>query len=254
MGSSSAKAVGVLVLEAVWPTPSRDGALGSTRGDQGRGLVEEDGRAGLTDAGSRRPGCELSSTLRYAKAGVSPATVGYVEAHGTGTALGDVVEIEALTRLFRETGANKRECIVGSVKSMIGHTKCAAGLAGLINASLALYHKVLPPTIGVEAPNPKLDLQEGPLRLCTQPQPWLHSHSDRPRRAGVSAFGFGGTNFHAKSSASGTIATSSRPPRVDGKRLAGGIAGLAGRRVASARRANRSTRRRARTWRATCSQ
>ena len=133
----------------------------------------------------------------YEKAGVSPATVGYVEAHGTGTALGDVVEIEALGQLFREAGANKRECAVGSVKSMIGHTKCAAGLAGLINASLALYHKVLPPTIGVEAPNPTLDLNEGPLRLCTQTQPWLHPHADRPRRAGVSAFGFGGTNFHA---------------------------------------------------------
>ena len=86
---------------------------------------------------------------------------------------------------------------MGSVKSMIGHTKCAAGLAGLINASLALYYKVLPPTIGVEAPNPKLDLIEGPLRLCTQAQPWIHPHTNRPRRAGVSLFGFGGTNFHA---------------------------------------------------------
>ena len=86
---------------------------------------------------------------------------------------------------------------MGSVKSLIGHTKCAAGLAGLINASLALYHKVLPPTIGIETPNPKLDLRDGPFRLCTQTQPWLHPHDDRPRRAGVSAFGFGGTNFHA---------------------------------------------------------
>jgi len=133
----------------------------------------------------------------YAKAGVSPATVGYVEAHGTGTALGDVVEVEALGRLFREADANPRECALGSVKSMIGHTKCAAGLAGLINASLALYHRVLPPTIGIDAPNPKLDLKEGPFRLCTQTEPWLHPHVDRPRRAGVSAFGFGGTNFHA---------------------------------------------------------
>ena len=90
----------------------------------------------------------------YTKAGVSPATVGYVEAHGTGTALGDVVEIDALSQLFRETGANRRECTVGSVKSMIGHTKCAAGLAGLINASLALYHNVLPPTIGIESRTP----------------------------------------------------------------------------------------------------
>jgi acyl transferase domain-containing protein len=133
----------------------------------------------------------------YAKAAVSPATVGYVEAHGTGTALGDVVEIEALGEVFQTAGASRRDCVVGSVKSLIGHTKCAAGLAGLINASLALYHKVLPPTIGIESPNPKLDLRDGPFRLCTQTQPWLHPHEDRPRRAGVSAFGFGGTNFHA---------------------------------------------------------
>ncbi len=133
----------------------------------------------------------------YAKAGVSPATVGYVEAHGTGTALGDVVEAEALSGLFREANAAPGVCAVGSVKSMIGHTKCAAGLAGLINATLALYHKVLPPTIGVEKPNPNLGLEDGPLRLCVQAEPWLHRAAEQPRRAGVSAFGFGGTNFHA---------------------------------------------------------
>jgi acyl transferase domain-containing protein/NAD(P)H-dependent flavin oxidoreductase YrpB (nitropropane dioxygenase family) len=133
----------------------------------------------------------------YAKAGVSPSSVGYVEAHGTGTALGDVVEIEALGRLFQDAGARPGHCVVGSVKSSIGHTKCAAGLAGLINASLSLYHNVLPPTIGIESPNPKLDLREGPFRLCTEAQPWLNTQADQPRRAGVSAFGFGGTNFHA---------------------------------------------------------
>ncbi len=133
----------------------------------------------------------------YAKAGVSPTTVGYVEAHGTGTALGDVVEVESLGQVFRAAGAGVRDCIVGSVKSLIGHTKCAAGLAGLINASLALHHKVLPPTIGIESPNPKLDLHDGPFRLCTEAEPWLHPDDGRPRRAGVSAFGFGGTNFHA---------------------------------------------------------
>ncbi len=133
----------------------------------------------------------------YAKSAVSPASVGYVEAHGTGTALGDVVEVEALGKIFRDAGAEQRQCVVGSVKSLIGHTKCAAGLAGLINTSLALYHKVYPPTIGIETPNPKLDLRDGPFRLCTRAQPWLHAHPDRPRRAGVSAFGFGGTNFHA---------------------------------------------------------
>jgi acyl transferase domain-containing protein/NAD(P)H-dependent flavin oxidoreductase YrpB (nitropropane dioxygenase family)/acyl carrier protein len=133
----------------------------------------------------------------YRKAGVSPATVGYVEAHGTGTALGDVVEFESLSRVFRSAGVGPHDCVVGSVKSLIGHTKCAAGLAGLINASLSLHHKVLPPTIGIETPNPKLDLRDGPFRLCTQAEPWLHPDDGLPRRAGVSAFGFGGTNFHA---------------------------------------------------------
>jgi acyl transferase domain-containing protein/NAD(P)H-dependent flavin oxidoreductase YrpB (nitropropane dioxygenase family) len=133
----------------------------------------------------------------YAQAGIDPGTVGYIEAHGTGTAVGDVVEIEALTQLFQRAGAGPGRCVVGSVKSQIGHTKCAAGLAGLIHASLALHHRVLPPTIGIEMPNPNLDLQSGPFRLNTEARPWLHAASmDHPRRAGVSAFGFGGTNFH----------------------------------------------------------
>ena len=132
----------------------------------------------------------------YAEAGVDPATVGYVEAHGTGTAVGDVVEVSALSRLFREAGAAPGSCAVGSVKSQIGHTKCAAGLAGLIHAALALRHRILPPTIGVESPNPRLDLKDAPLRLNTEARPWLHPTPDQPRRAGVSAFGFGGTNFH----------------------------------------------------------
>src|SRR5262249_33128356 len=99
----------------------------------------------------------------YAHAGVSPATVGYVEAHGTGTALGDAVEVEALREVFQAGGAPPHACVVGSVKSLIGHTKCAAGLAGLINASLALYHKVVPPTIGIESVNPRLELRDSPF-------------------------------------------------------------------------------------------
>ena len=133
----------------------------------------------------------------YAKALVSPAQIGYVEAHGTGTALGDAVEIEALGNLFANANAEPASCTLGSVKSMIGHTKCAAGLAGLLNASLALYHKVLPPTIGVQTPTAKLDLDGGPFRLRDQAAPWLTSDPASPRRAGVSAFGFGGANFHA---------------------------------------------------------
>ena len=133
----------------------------------------------------------------YAKAAVSPAQVGYVEAHGTGTALGDAVEIEALGNLFQNAGAEPGSCTLGSIKSMIGHTKCAAGLAGLLNASLALHHRVIPPTIGVKTPSAKLDLDQGPFRLRDQAAPWSHGDHEEPRRAGVSAFGFGGANFHA---------------------------------------------------------
>ena len=133
----------------------------------------------------------------YAEAGVDPATVGYVEAHGTGTAVGDVVELEALTRLFHDRASRSGGCVVGSVKSQIGHTKCAAGLAGLIHAALALRHRTYPPTIGITKPNPQLDLKEGNFRLNVEAQPWLHADGNHPRRAGVSAFGFGGTNFHA---------------------------------------------------------
>ncbi|MDR3632777.1 MAG: SDR family NAD(P)-dependent oxidoreductase, partial [Isosphaeraceae bacterium] len=97
----------------------------------------------------------------------------------------------------REAGAARHECALGSVKSLIGHTKCAAGLMGLINASLSLYHDVLPPTIGVQEPNARIELDSSPFRISTRTRPWIHAVRDRPRRAGVSAFGFGGTNFHA---------------------------------------------------------
>ncbi len=158
--------------------------------------ASSDGRAkGLT---APRPEGQIRALERaYAKAGIDPATVGYVEAHGTGTAAGDAAEIETLTQVFSEAGAAPGSCVVGSVKSQIGHTKCAAGLAGLINASLALYHGVIPPTIGVTRPSPRADWPSSPFRLNTAARPWLHAETARPRRAGVSAFGFGGTNFHA---------------------------------------------------------
>lgn len=130
----------------------------------------------------------------YAQARINPANVGLVEAHGTGTVVGDQTEARAIGQLFRDAGGDPQSCALGSVKSMIGHSKCAAGLAGLIKTAFALYHKVLPPTL-VEKPNPKANLDGGPLYLNTEPRPWVHGKS-HPRTAGVSAFGFGGTNFH----------------------------------------------------------
>ncbi|MCH7840589.1 MAG: acyltransferase domain-containing protein, partial [Planctomycetes bacterium] len=145
-----------------------------------------------------RPAGQISAMQRaYAKAGVSPDTVSLVEAHGTGTVVGDQSEVEALTAMFSQAGASKQGCALGSVKSMIGHTKCTAGLVGLLKAALALHHKVLPPTLGVVQPNAKANFKESPFHVNTETRPWLARADGVPRRAGVSAFGFGGTNFHA---------------------------------------------------------
>jgi polyketide-type polyunsaturated fatty acid synthase PfaA len=129
----------------------------------------------------------------YQQAGVDPSTVELVEAHGTGTRVGDRVEFQALSNVFKNV--SKNSCALGSVKSNIGHTKAAAGAAGIIKAALALHHKVLPPTLKVDTPDPDLNIQESPFYLNTQSRPWL-KNAKHPRRAGVSAFGFGGSNFH----------------------------------------------------------
>ena len=133
--------------------------------------------------------------MAYDEAGIDPSTVELIEAHGTGTKVGDEVEFQALKGLFGQPDNNHRRCALGSVKSMIGHTKAAAGAAGLIKAALAVYHKVLPPTLKVHEPDPKLNIHKSPFYLNTQSQPWF-SKKEHPRRAGVSAFGFGGSNFH----------------------------------------------------------
>ena len=145
----------------------------------------------------RVEGQVLALKRAYAKAGLSPASVKLIEAHGTGTVAGDQAEIEALTRLFQSSGAPVQSCAVGSVKSLIGHTKATAGVAGIIKATLALHHKVLPPTGGVEKPNSKARFPESPFYVNSELRPWINDSAEQPRRAGVSAFGFGGTNFHA---------------------------------------------------------
>ena len=132
----------------------------------------------------------------YAAAGYEPRTVGLVEAHGTGTRAGDAAEFHALREAFVPGGAEVRPwCALGSIKSQIGHTKGAAGAAGLIKAVLALRSGILPPTIKVQAPNPQLALDTSPFYLNTEARPWIHG-GEAPRRAAVSSFGFGGTNFH----------------------------------------------------------
>jgi len=131
----------------------------------------------------------------YRDAGVSAATVELVEGHGTGTKVGDAIEAAALSEVFRESRADGAWCALGSVKSQIGHTKAAAGAAGLVKAALALHRQVLPPTIKVDRPLDSLATETTPLYLNADARPWLPS-PDHPRRAAVSSFGFGGSNFH----------------------------------------------------------
>jgi acyl transferase domain-containing protein/NADP-dependent 3-hydroxy acid dehydrogenase YdfG len=132
----------------------------------------------------------------YGKAGYSPRTLGMVEAHGTGTAVGDRAEIETVVRTLTAAETPARSCAVGSVKTIIGHTKATAGTAGLIKVALALHHRTLPPHVGVSKPLDPIAAADSPVYLLDEARPWF-AHPDHPRRAGVSAFGFGGTNFHA---------------------------------------------------------
>jgi acyl transferase domain-containing protein/NAD(P)-dependent dehydrogenase (short-subunit alcohol dehydrogenase family) len=147
----------------------------------------------------RKEGQQQALRAAYQNAGINPATVSLIEAHGTGTRVGDQVEFQALREVFCDTmEANQSDdirCALGSVKSMIGHTKAAAGAAGLIKTALALYHKTLPPTLKAENPDPTLDIDNSPFFLNASARPWT-SQADQPRRAGVSSFGFGGSNFH----------------------------------------------------------
>ncbi len=161
-----------------------------------RGLAaSSDGRAlGLT--APNLSGQQRAVAAAYQRSGIDPATVGLVEAHGTGTAVGDRAEVRALTEVYAPRGAEPGSVAIGSVKSNIGHTKCTAGLASLIKVSRALYHRVLPPTIGIEKLNEKAGFGSNPFYPNAEPRPWLNGLNGHLRRAAVSAFGFGGTNFH----------------------------------------------------------
>ncbi|MDF5730970.1 MAG: SDR family NAD(P)-dependent oxidoreductase, partial [Rhizonema sp. PD38] len=127
-------------------------------------------------------------------AGIEASTITYVEAHGTGTVLGDPIEIVALTQAFRATTEKKGFCALGAVKTNIGHLDTAAGIAGLLKTVLALKHKLLPPTLHFEKPNPKIDFANSPFYVNTTLGEWKTNGTKR--RAGVSSFGIGGTNAH----------------------------------------------------------
>ncbi len=132
----------------------------------------------------------------YERAGITPASIELVEAHGTGTKVGDAIELEALEGVYRGARDVAGWCALGSVKSQLGHTKAAAGAAGLIKAAMALHRRVLPPTIKVKEPIGPLASGASPFYVNSEPRPWLVPPGGAPRRAAVSAFGFGGSNYH----------------------------------------------------------
>lgn len=129
-----------------------------------------------------------------AVAGTPPETITCVEAHGTGTPLGDPIEVEALTQVFRAGTAKKKYCALGSVKTNIGHTDTAAGIAGLIKMALSLWHGILPPSLHFNSPNPRIDFENSPFYVPVEASAW--KPDSHPRRCGISSFGIGGTNAH----------------------------------------------------------
>ncbi len=154
--------------------------------------VNQDGRSSVLTAPSG-PAQERSIRDALGAARVDPAWVSYVEAHGTGTALGDPIELEALAHVVG-AGGTDGACAVGSVKTNLGHLEAAAGMAGLIKTVLALEHARIPPHLHFTALNPHASLEGTRLEIRAGGSPW--PRGDRPRFAGVSAFGFGGTNAH----------------------------------------------------------
>jgi acyl transferase domain-containing protein/enoyl-CoA hydratase/carnithine racemase/acyl carrier protein len=156
--------------------------------------INQDGRTNGITAPSISSQIELERSI-YEKYGIDPATVSYVEAHGTGTPLGDPIELEALATVFQEKTARKNFCAVGSIKSNIGHTTSAAGVAGVHKVLLSLRHRTLVPTLHVKRENSRFDFSNSPFYVSRETQEWKAPEGSL-RRAAVSSFGFSGTNAH----------------------------------------------------------
>jgi acyl transferase domain-containing protein/phosphopantetheinyl transferase len=192
-GTMLSEGVGMIVLKRK-ADAERDGhriyavikGVGSSSDGRAKGILTP-----------RTEGEELALRRAYEASDVNPATVGLIEAHGTGLPVGDAAEIEAIKRVFDLRDDGSFRCAIGTVKSMIGHLIPAAGIAGIIKTAMALYHKVLPPTLHCDTPNPRFQLEKTKLYINTEARPWVHGLKQTPRRAGVNAFGFGGINAHA---------------------------------------------------------
>jgi acyl transferase domain-containing protein len=157
--------------------------------------VNNDGAGKMSFTASSVPGQAKAMLEALSRSGVEPDSIGYVETHGTGTVIGDPLEIEALGRAFR-TGTDRTQyCAVGSVKTNIGHVEQAAGVAALIKAALALYHREIPPSLNYRTPNPRIDFEASPFFVNAELRAWPTGAG--PRRAAVNCLGLGGTNGFA---------------------------------------------------------
>lgn len=188
-GFVRSEGAGIVVLKPL-PLARRDGdrIYAVIRGS----AVNNDGGDNTFMTPSRR-GQEAVLREAYRNAGVSPASIHYVEAHGTGTSVGDPIEVQALIDVLGEGRSPDRPCAIGSVKTNIGHTEAAAGIAGLIKAALALKHNFIPSSLHFRVPNPDIPWQTGVVAVQRAGGPWP---GDAPHHAGVSAFGITGTNAH----------------------------------------------------------
>jgi acyl transferase domain-containing protein/acyl carrier protein len=176
----------------------------------------------INNDGAQKAGYTAPSVKGQAKAiaeaialaGVPPDSISYVEAHGTATAVGDPIEIEALTRAFRAGTTRRGFCAIGSVKPNFGHLDRAAGIASFIKTVLMLQHRELPPLVHYERPNPKIDFESSPFAVNTTLRPW--STEGAPLRAGVNSLGVGGTNAHVvlEEAPSRSPSGSSRPSQL----------------------------------------
>ncbi len=155
--------------------------------------VNQDGRsAGLTAPNGQAQQALLRQALKQAR--IAPAEISYVETHGTGTPLGDPIEVEALATVYGQPSANVQPCVLGALKTNLGHMEAAAGVAGLIKAVLAMRHESIPANLHFQAPNAHFALQQTRLTIPTAAIPW--AANGKPRYAGVSSFGLSGTNAH----------------------------------------------------------
>ena len=171
------------------------------QGDHIHGVIAGVGLSNDVDGGLLAPQSEgqlRAMRLAYDRAGWEPGDVDLIECHATGTPIGDAVEFASLQALWGESDPSiPARCVIGSVKSNVGHALTAAGAAGLLKVLLALKHRALPPTAGFDRPAPGVDLDNSPFRILAEPEPWPERAAGVPRRVALSGFGFGGINAHA---------------------------------------------------------